>query len=48
MTDRAPLGQSVPGGQAAPEESGKWLMAGNAGLRTMTQHSDDMELADAP
>ena len=48
MTDRAPLGQSVPGGQAAPVESGIYLMDGIAGLRSLPQHSVDLLLTDPP
>ena len=48
MTDRAPLGQSVPGGPAAPVESGIYLMDGIAGLRSLPQHSVDLLLTDPP
>lgn len=48
MTDRAPLGQNVPNGPAAPVESGIYLMDGIAGLRSLPQHSVDLLLTDPP
>ena len=48
MTDRAPLGQSVPNGPAAPVESGIYFMDGIAGLRSLPQHSIDLLLTDPP
>ena len=48
MTDRPPLGQSVPGGPAAPVESGIHLMDGIAGLRALPRHSVDLLLTDPP
>ena len=48
MTDRAPLGQSVPSGPAAPVESGIYLMDGIAGLHSLPQHSVDLLLTDPP
>ena len=47
MTDRAPLGQSVPSGPA-PAPSGIYLMDGVAGLRSLPQHSVDLLLTDPP
>lgn len=48
MTDRAPLGQSVPGGPAALVESALYLMDGIAGLRSLPRHSVDLLLTDPP
>ena len=48
MTDRAPLGQSVPNGPAAPVESGIYLTDGVAGLRSLPQQSVDLLLTDPP
>ena len=47
MTDRAPLGQSVPSGPA-PAPSGIYLTDGIAGLRSLPQHSVDLLLTDPP
>ena len=48
MTDRAPLGQSVPGGPNTRSSVGLYLMDGIAGLRSLPQHSVDLLLTDPP